>query len=86
MGCLITLLQRPCSSCIRKKSDRNNPRINIQNTSHISSDSSILNSSLTYNNSDFNKEVSTVDILSEDEHVNTDFYILLDESLSKVSG
>lgn len=89
MGCLISIVQKPWKSCKRKRSDRNNLRDNIQNTSQISSDSSILNSSLKDFNSnsisDFNKEVSTADLLSLDNHANNEVYILQDEYFWTVS-
>ena len=89
MGCLITIVQKPWKSCKRKKSDRNHLRGNLQNTSQISSDSSILNSSIknfdSNSISDFNKEVSTADLLSLDNHANNDVYILQDEYFWSVS-
>ena len=89
MGCLITMVQKPLSSCFgSKKSNKNNKfQVVTHNASQISSDSSILNSSLTYfksnSISDFNKEVSTADLLSLEN--NDHIYFFQDENVSRVS-
>jgi hypothetical protein len=88
MGCLITMVQKPLSSCFGRKSNKNNNQVVTHNTSQISSDSSILNSSLTYfksnSISDFNKEVSTADLLSLENNDHINFF--QDEIVWKVSS
>ena len=89
MGCLLSFLQKLFSCSARKKVCKNKSNANIENILQVSSDSNIPNSSSAYfkskSVSDLNKEVSMADLLSVNNHVNTDFYILLDEKLSKVS-
>ena len=98
MGCLFSFILKSCIKSSQKRVENNDPQLDVQDVSSlISSDSSLLNSSLTnfksnsngYHQNDSTKDLYSFETADETKSPNNfqhEFYSFEDEKLFKASA